>query len=92
MTAQNPLLIDAASYRHPPHDDGKRYCCKACGENVSVYNCNPGFVFHRPDAEEWDWWMACDNAACEHAHGEGKFQELPDWVGRMMSSDRRLDR
>src|ERR1039458_8463232 len=56
------------------------HSCRSCGAHVSTYNANQPFVNYRPEAEIWDWWVACDNADCEHAYGEGLFQCLPSWI------------
>lgn len=76
----NPLIEQAAVDRH----DGlccRNQFCKVCGSHVSGYNCNEALNRQRPEAAgEWDWWVACDNANCIHAHGEGIFQDTPDWV------------
>ncbi len=77
----NPLIEQAASERHG--DDAtccKDNYCKDCGAHVSGYNANAQLISYRPEAETWDWWIACDNADCKHAYGEGLFQFLPDWV------------
>lgn len=78
---RNPLMDQAAADRH--QDDSeccKHNFCRACGAHVSGYNANGDVIAVRPEAIEWDWWIACDNADCEHAFGEGLFQTTPDWV------------
>lgn len=75
----NPLIVQAAKDRHG--ECCLNQFCKDCGSHVSGYNCNSDLVAFRPEAIEWDWWMACDNADCKHAYGEGIWQDDPDWVG-----------
>lgn len=79
----NTLMTTAAGDRH---DDDAPCCrgnfCKDCGAHVSGYNCNAALLDQRPEAEGWDWWLACDNADCKNARGEGLFQSLPKWVGK----------
>jgi hypothetical protein len=75
---KNPLIEQAAVDRH--ERPLRTRTCRACDWNVSSYNCNPTLVALRPEASVWDWWYACDNGNCEHAHGEGYFQATPDWV------------
>lgn len=53
--------------------------CANCGAPVSHYTCNGDLIAKRPEAATWDWWAACDNAECPNHHGEGIFQEWPDW-------------
>jgi len=81
---QNPLMILAADCRHPDHKECcKHNFCKSCGAHVSGYNCNASLLTQRPDAEWNDWWAACDNADCEHAHGSSLgFGGFPDWIER----------
>lgn len=77
----NPLIALARSDRHTEccgHD-----ICAACGSPVSTYNANADLVDQRPEASEWDWWCACDNADCIHAYGEGLFQEPLGWMGKV---------
>jgi hypothetical protein len=76
----NPLIDQAASDRHG--DCCKNQYCMACGAHVSGYNANASLIAMRPEAEKegWDWWVACDNADCAHAYGEGVFQSNPDWI------------
>jgi hypothetical protein len=73
----NPLIEQAKTERHKNCD---YLICKSCGANVSTYNANWPFIKHRPEADEWDWWAACDNANCEHAYGEGYFQTKLKWT------------
>lgn len=74
----NELIEKAASCRHD--ECCKNQFCLECGSHVSTYNCNTDLVAQRPNAASWDWWVACDNAECEHAVGEGLFQDPPDWL------------
>ena len=76
----NHLIERAAADRHDPSKYG--YFCKVCGTHASSYNCNASLIAERPEAEEWDWWIACDNADCCNAYGEGFFQGKPDWIGK----------
>ena len=73
----NPLVKLAAYDRHM-HSVTRT--CTCCGSDISTYNANSKVVALRADAVNWDWWAACDNADCEHAEGEGYFQESPDWI------------
>jgi hypothetical protein len=75
---QNPLIVLAAEDRHT--ECCTNQFCRACGSPVSTYNANQSVVVQRPEASEWDWWTACDNADCLNAYGEGEFQGKPDWV------------
>jgi hypothetical protein len=75
----NSLVMLAAVDRH--HRPIARRC-KCCGSTISTYNANPSLVALRPEAVNWDWWAACDNADCEHAYGEGYFQDPLDWIDR----------
>jgi hypothetical protein len=75
---QNKLITEVADQRHDACC-AKEFC-RACGAHVSGYNANSPLVRMRPEAKGWDYWAACDNAACEHAYGEGFFQNNPDWV------------
>lgn len=59
---------------------GARWRCLACGHEVDDFLCNDATIAARPEAGEWDWWAACSNAACEHSHGEGYFQNDLDWT------------
>jgi hypothetical protein len=54
--------------------------CSLCGSHVSGYNANESVINERPEADAWDWWLACDNADCVNSYGEGIFQGRPDWV------------
>ena len=74
----NPLIATAAEDRHI-HCCQNQFC-RACGSHVSGYNANEPLIAARPEGAKWDWWLACDNADCPNAEGEGLFQELPDWV------------
>jgi hypothetical protein len=78
----NPLMDQAKADRHP--DDAnccKDNICKTCGAHVSGYNANEALRAARPEAEHEDWWMACDNADCVHAYGEGQgVSHWPDWI------------
>lgn len=56
--------------------------CTVCGSPVSTYNANADLVDQRPEASNWDWWCACDNADCVHAYGEGLFQEPLGWMDK----------
>lgn len=77
---QNPLIEFAAKDRHT----GYNYYCVDCGSSVSTYNCNEFLYAARPELvnDPWDWWIACDNAACIHAYGEGFWQDKPEWMIR----------
>jgi hypothetical protein len=75
----NPLITQATADRHT--ECCQDTVCKTCGAHVSGYNCNASLITQRPEGQEWDWWMACDNEACVHAWGEGVWQDTPDWVG-----------
>jgi hypothetical protein len=74
----NPLMRLAESERHI--NCCQNDVCAACGSPVSTYNANSDVIDQRPEASEWDWWCACDNANCVHAYGEGLFQDALDWV------------
>ena len=76
---QNPLMTQADIDRHK-FNCCKDQTCRECGSHVSGYNCNDVLLSMRPEAKDWDWWLACDNADCQHARGEGLFQRKPDWV------------
>ena len=78
--APNSLIEIAASDRHDTCCAAQK--CRACGSHVSTYNANGPLIGARPEASEWDWWVACDNADCEHAYGEGLFQELIEWIAK----------
>jgi hypothetical protein len=80
MMKLNPLIELAGSERH--QGCCTDHACKSCGSPVSTYNANDPLVKQRREAEGWDYWCACDNADCEHAYGEGMFQDKPDWVAR----------
>lgn len=72
----NPLVAAQADKR-----DGKPLgACHICRSRVSVYHCHGTLVVERPESEHEDWWIACDNANCSRAYGEGYFQVAPDWV------------
>lgn len=78
MIKPNPLIEQAAKDRHDK-------CCASnvcadCGSHVSGYNANQSVIDRRPEAAEWNWWLACDNADCPRAYGEGLFQDWPEWV------------
>jgi len=73
----NPLITQAAKDRHV-RDNART--CTCCGSNISTYNANKSVVAVRPEASNWDWWAACDNANCVNAYGEGYFQERPEWI------------
>ncbi|WP_459252796.1 hypothetical protein [Paraburkholderia sediminicola] len=83
-TTINPLKTLAASCRHTKccQDD----MCVACGSPVSTYNANADLINQRPDANDWDWWCACDNADCVHAYGEGIFDEPLEWTTKADAS------
>lgn len=76
----NPLIKNASVDRH------KKCChnhtCYNCSSHVSTYNVNKILLSHRPNAVGWDYWVACDNADCQNANGEGLFQEFPEWVNK----------
>ena len=74
---QNDMINSCAVDRHPPKYG---YHCRACSCTASSYNCNACIIDARPEAFEWDWWMACDNADCVNSYGEGFFQFPPDWI------------
>ena len=76
----NPMIELADRDRHT-HCCLDQFC-KVCGAHVSTYNANTHTVIQRPEAAEWDWWVACDNAECEHAYGEGLFQDEIEWIGK----------
>jgi hypothetical protein len=79
VTDTNPLFELAAKDRHT-EDCCSRQRCGVCGCHVSTYNANASVIAQRPEADDWDWWVACDNANCEHAYGEGLFQNPIGWV------------
>jgi hypothetical protein len=80
----NPLMEQAKADRHPDEANCcKDNICKTCGAHVSGYNANAALRAARPEAEHEDWWMACDNADCVHAYGEGQgVNNWPDWIGK----------
>lgn len=63
--------------------------CRACGSPVTGYTANAALIALRPEAASWDWWVACDNVACDHHYGEGLFQVEPDWVEEVDSDPTR---
>jgi hypothetical protein len=73
------LIVLAHRERHAEGPLGRRVCV-TCGARVSCYTSSPTLHALRPEAVDWDWWVACDNAACPHSYGEGEFQGAPDWV------------
>jgi len=82
MTKPNPLIAQAAE--DWLDNDHK---CFVCGSTVSVYACHPletsgDIIKYRPEAVEEDWWVACDNADCAHAYGQGTTQWGVSWVRR----------
>ncbi len=50
--------------------------CRECHWPVVFCCCNDNF----PGAGEWDWWVYCANKGCKNHHGEGVFQNTPQWV------------
>lgn len=58
-----------------------RGICRDCGCDVARYTCNSQMIQVRPEASEWDWWVACTNASCKNHYGEGVFQGSPTWIG-----------
>ena len=56
------------------------WLCAACGAPVLTYTSNADLVNERPDAIDSDWWAACGNGECANHHGEGLFQDIPDWA------------
>lgn len=54
--------------------------CRACDGQVAHYVCNSSLIAVRPEAAEWDWWLACTNKTCVHHQGEGVFQVSPAWL------------
>jgi hypothetical protein len=76
---QRNNLLEKAARDHHTICCINQYCV-LCGFHVSGYNCNADLISERPEAADWDWWLACDNAECIHSYGEGLFQIYPDWV------------
>lgn len=56
--------------------------CKVCGSHVSTYSANAALIGQRPLAKDEDYWIACDEADCDHAYGEPLGQDSPDWITR----------
>ena len=54
--------------------------CKACDGIVVCYLCNESIYPMRPEANDWDWWVACSNPDCINNYGEGLFQDLIEWA------------
>lgn len=73
----NPMIETCAASRHG--DCCANNVCLSCGAHVSGYNATAEVIAARPEAAREDWWLACDNADCANAYGEGLFQFLPDW-------------
>ncbi len=76
----NPMIRQCVEDRHG-ECCADQYC-RTCGAHVSGYNANESVIAIRPEAAGEDWWIACDNADCEHAYGEGLFQLTPEWVDK----------
>jgi len=77
----NPLIVQAADDRHSACC--AKQICTTCGSHVSTYNCNNSLCAARPEAANQDWWIACDNAECKHAYGEGVDQGGVVWVTKL---------
>ncbi len=77
-TNANPLIEQATSH-HTGACCAYHYC-RSCGDHVSGYNANESLIKHRPQARGAKWWVACDNADCEHAYGEVLGEQLPKWI------------
>jgi hypothetical protein len=53
--------------------------CSDCGGGVASYLCNDSVILIVPEAEEWDYWIACTNPSCRHHRGEGYLMDRPAW-------------
>lgn len=63
--------------------DGKYYC-KTCGWPIVHTCCNDGMSTQKPYAGH-DWWEYCSNKTCKHHKGEGRFQDMPAFVGSVQA-------
>jgi hypothetical protein len=63
-----------------PYSATKVGTCKSCGGPVMDVCCNAEWIKIRPEAAGWDWWNYCSNPECEHAYGEGVFQDPTGWI------------
>lgn len=70
-----PALLDSARSEFM----GIAGTCKSCGALVASYTCNKPLTQQIPEAAPWDGWLACVSPLCEHAGGEGYFQDSVDW-------------
>ena len=56
-----------------------RVKCKDCGWPVVFACCNYPFTKFE-DSGLYDWWVYCSNKGCKNHHGEGIFQDTPEWM------------
>jgi hypothetical protein len=66
------------------HDSAKIYpnkYCKECNFPIVFVCCN-GLMYKWSSKYNgpWDWWMYCSNKGCDRHHGEGVFQNMPEWT------------